>query len=57
MRDQEEEMAQSSGKLLLRMIWAVPGDFLYDALARWLRAQQLHGYVAACSVTEANPAL
>jgi Na+-driven multidrug efflux pump len=46
-----EEMAQSSGGLLLLLGWAVPGDFLYDALARWLRAQQLHQYVAACSVT------
>ena len=44
------ELAQRAAELLHLMGWAVPGDFIYDALSRWMRGQQLHKIVAPCSV-------
>jgi len=31
------ELAAHSALILRRLSWAVPGDFAYDALARWMR--------------------
>ena len=44
------ELAARTARLLSTMSLAVPGDFVYDAFGRWLRAQQLHRLVALCSL-------
>lgn len=44
------ELGARTASLLTFMSLAVPGDFLYDALGRWMRAQQLHRLVARCSL-------
>ena len=46
-----DELAERSAELLSLMSWAVPGDFAYDCIGRWLRGQQLHRLVAACSLS------
>ena len=43
-------LATRSAQLLHLMSWAVPGDFAYDCMARWMRGQQLHRLVSACSI-------
>mmetsp|Transcript_57759 Transcript_57759/g.95467 ORF Transcript_57759/g.95467 Transcript_57759/m.95467 type:complete len:519 (+) Transcript_57759:24-1580(+) len=45
----DADLAARSAALLWLMGLAVPGDFLYDAISRWMRGQQLHGQVATCS--------
>ena len=40
---------QEPRQVVLSLVWAVPGDFFYDAAARWMRAQQLHARVAVCA--------
>ena len=45
------DLAARAAQLLRLMAWAVPGDFAYDAVARWMRGQQLHRLVSACSLT------
>ena len=44
------ELAARSAQLLHLMSCAVPGDFAYDCMARWMRGQQLHRLVSACSI-------
>ena len=44
------ELAQRAAALLHQLGWAAPGDFLYDALAKWMRGQQLNRAVASCSL-------
>ena len=39
------EVAQRASQILRLLIWTVPGDFAYDLLGRWFRAQQRHGLV------------
>ena len=46
----QAELAARASELLHLMGWAVPGDFMYDCIARWMRGQQLHRSVSACSV-------
>lgn len=43
-------LAKRTAQLLHLMSMAVPGDFLYDCFARWMRGQQLHRFVSMCSV-------
>ena len=43
------ELASRAAQLLHLMGWAVPGDFIYDCAARWMRGQQLHHLVSVCS--------
>jgi len=43
-------LAQRAARLTQLMGWAVPGDFAYDGISRWMRGQQLHRTVAACSL-------
>ena len=46
----QADLAARAAELLHLMGWAVPGDFIYDCVARWMRGQQLHRNVSACSV-------
>ena len=39
-------LARRAARLTQLMGWAVPGDFAYDALSRWMRGQQQHRLVA-----------
>ncbi len=43
-------LARRAARLTQLMGWAVPGDFAYDALSRWMRGQQQHRLVATCSL-------
>ena len=44
------ELASRTSHLLQLMGPAVPGDFAYDCIARWMRGQQMHRHVSVCSV-------
>lgn len=46
----QAELAVRAAELLHLMGLAVPGDFLYDCMARWMRGQQLHRSVSVCSI-------
>mmetsp|Transcript_12594 Transcript_12594/g.33868 ORF Transcript_12594/g.33868 Transcript_12594/m.33868 type:complete len:465 (+) Transcript_12594:23-1417(+) len=47
---QAPDVAHRTADLLRLLVWAVPGDFAYDCLGRWMKAQQMHTAVACCAM-------
>lgn len=47
---QPPDLAHRTAGILRMLLWAVPGDFAYDCLGRWMKAQQMHTLVAGCAV-------
>ncbi|CAK0905271.1 unnamed protein product [Prorocentrum cordatum] len=45
---QPADKAQGVASVLHLLAWSVPGDLIYDVLARWLKSQQKHRMVTAC---------
>ena len=45
-----QALSTRTAELLALLAFSVPGDFAYDLLSRWMRAQQLHTLVAVCSL-------
>jgi len=42
------DKAHGIAEILHTLCWSVPGDLIYDVLARWAKSQQKHRMVTAC---------